>query len=53
VVVHFIVIDGDEIRPLCGSWAGSPNWSRLPAAVTCPRCRELLEVKLLEVKPQA
>lgn len=43
MIVHFIVIEGDDVRPLCGDWAGSPNWTKAAAAVTCPRCRERLE----------
>lgn len=43
VVVHFVVVEGEDIRPLCGDWAGSPNWSKIVAAVTCQRCRALLE----------
>lgn len=42
-MVHFIVVEGDSIRPLCGEWSGSPSWTRVIVAVTCPRCRKLLE----------
>jgi hypothetical protein len=43
VIVHFAVIDGAEVRPLCGDWAGSRSWSTLLIAVTCPRCLALLK----------
>jgi hypothetical protein len=43
VLVHFAMIEGDTVRPLCGDWSGFLNWTRVNAAVTCPRCRELLE----------
>lgn len=43
MVVHFILIEGDTVQPLCGDWAGSPSWSKIRGAVTCPRCLELLE----------
>lgn len=42
MVVHYAVIEDSEFRPLCGNWAGSPSWTRAPAAVTCRHCRELL-----------
>jgi hypothetical protein len=40
--MHYVVIESQEVRPLCGDWAGSTNWTLVPGAVTCPRCRELL-----------
>lgn len=43
MVVHYIVVEANDIRPLCGDWAHSPSWSRVRAAVTCPRCLALLE----------
>jgi hypothetical protein len=47
MVVHYVVmvvVDGNEVRPLCGDWAGSRSWTKIVTAVTCPRCRELLTV---------
>jgi hypothetical protein len=42
VLVHFIVVEGDSVRPLCGEWARSPSWTKNPDVVTCPHCRALL-----------
>ncbi len=37
-MVHFGVETDGEVRPLCGDWGGVPNWTKVPGAVSCPRC---------------
>jgi hypothetical protein len=41
-VVHFAIEVNGAVRPLCGDWAGDPSWTRIRAAVSCPRCLERL-----------
>lgn len=37
-VVHLLARDGEQVRPLCGDWSKSPNWTTEPDVVTCPQC---------------
>jgi hypothetical protein len=37
-VVHLLARDGEQVRPLCGDWSKSPNWTTEPDVVTCPEC---------------
>lgn len=37
-MVHLGVETEGEIRPLCGDWNGTPNWTKVPEAVSCPGC---------------
>jgi hypothetical protein len=36
--VHFVIIEGGSVRPLCGHWDNSPNWTKERAVVSCPAC---------------
>lgn len=40
--MHFAIEGTGGIRPLCGDWAGAPSWTKLVAAVSCPKCRALM-----------
>jgi hypothetical protein len=37
-VVHLLARDDEHVRPLCGDWRKSPNWTTEPTVVTCPEC---------------
>ncbi len=42
-IVHFAVSENGSVRPLCGEWGDSKNWTSIRDAVTCPRCLERLQ----------
>ena len=40
---HYVVDVEGKVRPLCGEWGASKDWTKVRSAVTCPRCIERLE----------
>ncbi len=49
-MVHYGVETDAGIGPLCGDWAGAPSWTKVAAAVSCPRCRALMARAVLRRK---
>ena len=41
-VTHYVVDVEGKVRPLCGEWGGSKDWTKVRSAVSCPGCLERL-----------
>ncbi len=42
-MTHYVVDVEGKVRPLCGEWGGSKDWTKVRSAVSCPGCRERLK----------